>query len=77
MIDALPGSLVVLKNRWNLSSHLVGLVMGCDGDLCLVMWSEDDLSLIKFVWHVTDALLVVDDANMPSIKQRRLVNNAR
>ena len=66
------GSLVVLRVRWNTPAGLLGLVVGCDwaeDPSWLVLWTSGDRQT-QLQWHLADALTVVDDTNMATVKRR-------
>lgn len=66
------GCLVVLRVRWSPSANLLGLVIGQDGKMdprWLVLWTTGD-RLTQLTWHLANALLVVDDANLVTVKDR-------
>lgn len=66
------GDLVVLRVRWNASAGQVGLVVGSDSledQSWLVLWTTGDLTS-KLTWHLSDALLVINDENFSIVKDR-------
>ena len=67
----LKGQLVVLKNRWNIQSTRIGVILEYDNsidDVVLVMWTDNDG--IKLKYHLIDALIQVNELTSERIKER-------
>ena len=68
-----PGELVVRRIRWGVDAQQLGLVIGRSSDSeWLVMWMID--SAIRFKLHNPDALMVVNDDNLPQVGKRRCLS---
>lgn len=72
-MDQYKGQLVVLKNRWNIKSDRVGIVVEHDpqnNDVILVLWTDKDSNGIKLKYHLTDAVIPVNEITIGRIKER-------
>jgi len=73
-MDSYIGQMVVLRSRWNLQSHRVGLVVdqpNPEEDRLLVMWTIKDGIELKL--HVKDALMAITTHTYDKVKERACV----
>ena len=70
-----PGELVTKRLRWHEDASLVGLVVGHTAEVdastknILVLWTLAD-QRVKFRWHLSDALMVIDANNIAEVRKR-------
>ena len=68
------GQLVVLRSKWNLYSHRLGVVISQEDfnesaeSTLIVMWS--DIDGVKIKKHLQDALIPVTEETIKKIKER-------
>ena len=64
------GQLVVLRNRWNVNSNRIGIVVVQEpqSDVIFVMWTVEDG--VKIKKHIQDAVLPVTSMTKNKIEER-------
>lgn len=70
-MDFYSGQLVVLRSKWSIYSHRIGLVVGSQEnkeDVLLVMWTIKDGFRMKY--HLKDAVIPINDLTLNKIKER-------
>ncbi len=72
-MDLYAGQLVVLRSRWNLQSTRLGIVLGQkeSPDLTiLILWTDEKTNTVKLKYHLSDAIIPVNDQTIAKIKER-------